>query len=180
MDALEKRIKALHESMEHVETPDTQAIWDGVVTQQVKKALWKRPSLWWITLGVLLLVSGILLGYWWNESKHRSSEEVQIAELPEPWHQKVLEYQKHASAQEYKMHALLTNRNAIPLEANELEELDHLQQDFMKDFRALPKDEKTAARYLHYYEQKIRILELIIKQIQLKRNETEKHQSREI
>ncbi|MEO0008513.1 MAG: hypothetical protein RJA20_2709 [Bacteroidota bacterium] len=121
-----------------------------------------------------------MLGYWWNESNHRPSENIQIAELPEPWKNKVLEYQKLASEREHTVRTLLTSSAQLPFETGELEELDRFQQEFMADFQALPKDEKTAARYLHYYEQKIRILELIIKQIQLRKNETEKRPYLEI
>jgi hypothetical protein len=180
MDALEKRIKALQESMDHVEIPDTQAIWTGIVTlPEKRKPLW-RSTVGWIIFGVLLLVTGIMLGYWWNESNHRPSENIQIAELPEPWKNKVLEYQKLASEREHTVRTLLTSSAQLPFETGELEELDRFQQEFMADFQALPKDEKTAARYLHYYEQKIRILELIIKQIQLRKNESEKRPSLEI
>ncbi|MBL7807708.1 MAG: hypothetical protein JNN28_07840 [Saprospiraceae bacterium] len=180
MDTLEKRIKALQESMDEVEMPDTQAIWAGVVTLPEKKAPWWRKPFWWIAFGLVLLGAGVSLGYWWSESKHLPAEQIPIAELPEPWRNKALEYQKQVSEQETQMHALLTANTQLPLEAKELEELDRLQQDFMADFQALPKDEKTAARYLHYYEQKIRILELIIKQIQLRKNETEKRRSLDI
>lgn len=180
MDAFEKRIHELKDALDQVETPDIQGIWEGIATSQEKKKNWGRSSIWLITLGALLLSVGILLGYWWNESKQQLMEDVQIAKLPEPWHHKVLEYQKRASEQEYFMRTLLTGNTQLPLEALELEELDRMQKDFMADFQALPKNEKTAARYLHYYEQKIRILEMIIKQIQLRKNVTEKRQLLEI
>lgn len=180
MDALEKRIKALQESLQTVETPDTQAIWAGIKTLPEPPKPWWRKPWWWIIGAVALLGAGAGLGIWWNESQHQETEPAVMATLPEAWRLKAVEYQKLVSNQENHLRSLLPEHSEFQIETSELELLDSMQRDFMADFQTLPKDEKTASRYLHYYEQKIRILELIIKEIQLRKNETEKRPSIDI
>lgn len=181
MDALEKRIKALQEPLEAVETPDAQAIWAGIRTLPEQPRPWWRKPWWWVVGAVALLGSGVGLGVWWNESQHQQPAPAAMAEaLPEAWRSKAAAYQQLVSHQENHLRSLLPEQTEFQIETSELELLDSLQRSFMADFQTLPKDEKTAARYLHYYEQKIRILELIIKEIQLRKNETEKHPSIDI
>ncbi|MBL7828196.1 MAG: hypothetical protein JNJ57_16310 [Saprospiraceae bacterium] len=180
MDALEKRIQDLQQALENVEIPDEQAIWSGIKTlPETKRPWWHKPG-WWVAFALVLLGTGAGLGYWWNESTHQQREPVLMAELPEPWQQKAADYQKLVSEHELEMRALLTNNSDLPSETAELELLEQMHRDFMSDFQTLPKDEKTASRYLHYYEQKIRILKLIIKEIQLRKNETEKQRTYDI
>lgn len=181
MDSIEKRIKELHDELQQVEQPDRLSIWNGIVRIPPVE---KRPefrSLWrWAAAATVLLLIGAGFGYWWSENRHRNTETAGVADLPLEWQVKVREYQTLVGYREKALQRSRPGPFVASEEFRELQVLDSLQQTFLADFAAMPKDQRTAARYLHYYEQKMRIIELIIKEIEKHKHEEEKRIQQQI
>ena len=176
MDNLKKRLETLREELQQVEQPDKLAIWTGIASSlPVKPEKGFRLTRNWLLAAILLLSIGIGLGYWWRKNLSEASPNRGFAELPPVYENQLNQYQELVRQKEASLYVNSPNRASLAREFGELQLLDSLQQAFLSDFEALPKDYRTAQRYLHYYEQKIRILELIIKEIQIKNNEKEKN-----
>lgn len=181
MDPLEKRIKELHDELQQVEQPDRLAIWNGIGRRPPLQAQTSRRPAWiWSAAAAVLLLIGAGAGFWWSESRHRHAEIAGINELPPEWQAKVQEYQLLVGRREKSLRQSSPDAFMASDEFRELQVLDSLQQTFLADFEALPKDQRTAERYLHYYEQKMRILELIIKEIEIRKHEEQKRIQRQI
>lgn len=180
MDPIERRIKDLQNELEQVEQPDRLAIWNGITSAKPVKTGWMQPlpTRWIAAAAIALLLTGIGLGYWWNENRRHRPDTAVLADLPPQWQAKVREYQILVGRREQAVHVNAPRGAVLADELRELQLLDSLQQVFLADFESMPKDDRTAARCLHYYEQKIRILELILKEIQIRKHEAEKHANR--
>ncbi len=174
MDPLEQRFKALQEELQGVEQPDQAAIWNKIRQKREKqrgvliRLSWRRAA------AVALILASVGFGYWWGRRGAPPSEASLIAELPSEWRHRVHSSRAVALRREAD---LRQNRPPNALAADEFRELhllDSLHRDFMADLQSLPKDQRTAELFLQYYEQKIRILELISKEIQLYHYEEEK------
>lgn len=171
----------MHEELQQVEQPDRLAIWNGVVRTPpvAKRPEYRRPWRWAAAATVLLLI-GAGFGYWWSENRHHNIETAGLTDLPPEWQVKVREYQTLVGRREKFLQTNRPDAFVASAEFRELQVLDSLQQTFLADFAAMPKDQRTAARYLHYYEQKMRIIELIIKEIEIHKHEEEKRTQQQI
>ena len=178
MDPLEKRIKELQDELQQVEQPDRLHIWNGVT--RIPPA--KKTLPWaWAAAAILLLAVGACLGYWWSQSQRPQIKAADFADLPPEWQAKIRECQTQVSHHEKTLRVNRPSGATAADELRELQLLDSLQQRFLADFETLPKDDyRTAERYLHYYEQKIRILELILKEVQIRKHEEERHTPQQI
>ncbi|MCC6283160.1 MAG: hypothetical protein IT262_21310 [Saprospiraceae bacterium] len=172
MDPIEKRIDALREQFEQVEQPDRDAIWQRIQRPLPLQA--SRPRWHWLAAACVLLLVGIGIGLWWPQRPPASGEAAFLAGLPPEWQQQIRQYQDQARHKELVLQTYSSKGTPVPGDIHELQVLDSLQQVFWDDFRALPKDEHTAQLYLRYYEQKIRILELVLKEIQIHEHEKER------
>ncbi|MFN7118688.1 MAG: hypothetical protein ACK4TA_17955 [Saprospiraceae bacterium] len=179
MDKLEQRIAALREELEQVEQPDRAAIWGGVQRKMGTPArrFYQHPS--WravaASVAILLIASA---GWWAHRLLYGYSEDITLTHLSPEWQKEIKYYQQLVNEKERTLHLENIDRDAFSEVLRELESLDSVQAEFRQDFRALPKDERTVQTLLRYYEQKIRILELLTKEIQIKQNEQERDTQR--
>ena len=171
MDPLENSIKALEEAMQSVEQPDKLAIWKGISRHEAvpKKPLFRISARWAAAAALLLL--WVCTYYGWQNTRQQRMEAAAMAQLPMEWQLKAQEYQLLVKRYEQKVPLDSQNTEAIADEVQVLREVDDLQASFLADFETLPKDHRTAARYVRYYEQKVRILELICKKIEIHKHE---------
>ncbi len=171
----------MHDELQQVEQPDRLAIWNGIArTPPVAKRPEYRSPWRWAAAATVLLLIGAGFGFWWSETRHRNIEAAGLADLPPEWQVKVREYQTLVGRREKVLQTNRPDAFVASTEFRELQVLDSLQQTFLADFAAMPKDQRTAARYLHYYEQKMRIIELIIKEIEKSKHEEEKRLQQQI
>ena len=178
MDPLEQRIKALQDDLQQVEQPDQLAIWNRIATTRPVKSR-RLPPRHWMAAAALVLV-GACLGYWWHAVQSRPDNTASLADMPPEWQARVQEYQVLIGRKEQALQLNRPRGSTASDEFQELQLLDSLHRAFMADFAALPKDQRTEERLLHYYEQKIRILELILKATQIRQHEEERHAQRQI
>lgn len=172
MDPLEKRFAALQEQFEQVEQPDRQAIWARIQHPAPLKAT--RPVWQRLLAACILLLVGVGIGWWWQQSASATREAAFLASLPPKAQAQIQQYQTLVRHKEMALQTYSAGGAAVPGDLTELQALDSLQQVFWDDVQALPKDEHTAQLYLRYYEQKIRILELVLKEIQIHEHEKER------
>lgn len=174
MDPLENSIKALQEAMQSVEQPDKPAIWQGISRPdaRAKNGAFKVYFRWAAAAAVLLL--GACTLFWWENTRTQRLEAATLAQLPAEWQFKTRECQLLVKHYEQKAQLHRRDTTAIADEIRVLQEVSDLQASFLADFETLPKDHRTAARYLRYYEQKIRIMELIFKKIEIHQYEEER------
>lgn len=174
MAKFEQRIEAFREELEQIEQPDRAAIWGGVQRKLGVQSRSFYPSPW-ARVGaasvIILLIAG---AGWWAYFWFNNAKDVPIANLSPQLQQKVQRYQDLVKNKERELHIDNINKNTFSEVLRELESLDSVQMEFRADFQALPKDERTVQTLLRYYEQKIRILELLSKEIQIKQNEKER------
>lgn len=157
--------------MQSVEQPDKLAIWKGISRPEaVPKKPFLRISAGWAAAAALLLL-WVCTCYWWQSTRQQRMEAAAMAQLPVEWQLKAQEYQLLVKRYEQKVPLDGRDTTAIADEVRVLREVDGLQASFLADFEALPKDHRTAARYVRYYEQKVRILELICKKIEIHKHE---------
>lgn len=175
MDPLENRIKTLEEAMQSVEQPDKLAIWKGISRHEAapKRSLFRISARWAAAAAVFLL--GVCTYYRWQNTRQQCMEAAAIAQLPMEWQLKAKEYQLLVKQYEQKVPLNSQNTEAIADEIQVLQEVNDLQASFLADFETLPKDHRTGARYVRYYEQRIRILELIVKKFEIHKHEEERN-----
>lgn len=173
--SMEQRIQELRKELEEIEQPDRAAIWGGVQQKMGMKPrrFYQNPWLRAVAASVaILLIAGA--GWWAHRLLYGYTNDIPLANLSPKWQKEVEQYQQVVNEKEEALHLENIDRNAYGEVLRELESLDSVQAQFKEDFRALPKDEKTIQTLLRYYEQKIRILELLSKEIQIKKNEQER------
>lgn len=175
MKELEQRIAALQEELEQVEQPDQAAIWGGVQRRLGRKPRRFYQNQWLQAIAAsvaIIVIAGA--GWWAHRLLYGSSDQLSVTNLSPRWQQEVQQYQQIVDHKERELRLENIDKDAFGEMLKELESLDSVQSEFRQDFQALPKDERTVQTLLRYYEQKIRILELLSKEIQIKKNEQER------
>lgn len=178
MDKLEKRIGELRQELDAVEQPDRAKIWAEIQRNQglvpISKARQTMRGFWMgvaASIAVLLVAGAGWMAYqYWNLSPN----EVAV-NLPPQWEQEQRQYQQLVENKMEELRLENIDRDAYRDVLKELEEIEQMQQEFEKELPALPKDDKTIQTLLRYYEQKIRILEILSREIQLKQHEEERN-----
>lgn len=175
MDQLERRIWELGEELEQIEQPDQQAIWSGVQQRLGMKPrrFYQNPWLRAIAASVAIILIASA-GWWAHRLLYGYSEQIPMTNLSPQLQAEIQQYQQLVDQKERELRLENIDRDAFGEVLLELESLDSVQAEFRQDFQALPKNERTVQTLLRYYEQKIRILELLSKEIQIKKNEQER------
>jgi hypothetical protein len=176
MDALEKRLVELQDELQSVEQPDRQAIWNGIsrpVATKPTSALGRIGR--WLAWAFLFLLIGATLGYWLFQKTPEQAGAFALEDLSPASQVELRRYERLAQDKEQAVRVNLPKGATDEGALTELQLLDSLHRQFLSDFPALPKDDRTTQHYLHYYEQKIRILELLLKEIKIQQNEQERN-----
>lgn len=179
MDSFEKRIEALRAALQEIEQPDRAAIWGGVQQKMGMKPRRFYQNPWLRAVAVSAAIALVASAGWWaHRLLYGYAEPIPVANLSPKWQQEVEQYQQMVNEKERELRLENIDRDAYGEVLKELESLDSVQAQFNEDFRALPKNDRTVQTLLRYYEQKIRILELLSKEIQIKKNEEERDTQR--
>lgn len=182
MDKLERQIQNLREELDGVEQPDREAIWAGMQARMKPEArvvsFYQRPFVAMVAASIaVVLIAG---AGWFAHSIFGGSETAdELAYAPEF---KVMEEHYEQLIADKKQALRLENidKDAYAEVLKELEEVEQMQQQYKEELSSLPKDERSVQTLLRMYEQKIRILEILSKEIQIKKNEKERNSEQSI
>ncbi len=177
MDQLEKRIQALREEMDRVERPDRRTMWEEIQRQQgltpikSSRQTWRGFAMGAAASVAVLLIAGVS---WWAYQQMNTKHTAIAVNLPPQWQKEQQEYQQLIENKMQSLRLENIDKNAYREVLQELEHLDSMQLLFQQELPALPKDDRTILILMRYYEQKIRILEILSKEIQIQQNEKER------
>lgn len=174
VDKLEKRIQELRGELESVEQPDRAKIWAEVQRQQGLTPInTSKQTMRGFLMGVAASVAVLLVaGAGWWVYQNAVTEPTPVAvNLPPQWAQEQQEYKQLIENKKQELRLENIDRDAYREVLKELEEIEKMQQAFEEELLTLPKDDKTIQTLMRYYEQKIRILEILSKEIQIKQHE---------
>ncbi len=180
MDLFEKHIRDHRDELDRIEKPDANNIWDGIQKGMQpepppKQPNWYRRLLW----GAIILALGWSIGYF-LQPKAEVEPEVEAIEAPRALLEQEQNYQLMVRQ---KMEAL--NFEAIDREEykeifDELELLEHIQLESRNDIPSHGYQEKLIQTLMRYYERKIRILEILSKEIEKKEHHEKRHHEQSI
>ena len=170
MSDFERHIRARRDELDQIEQPDPERIWLGVRQKQRQRLIYRRG---WMAAaaGLLMLIAATSL--WRVRSQANDLSEAYLALSPEL--QAQIQSRQGDIAQKT---AMLEKEAEMPtLKADCYREIDALENDrrrYLEDQVALPPDRRRDETLLLYYEQEIRILDLYLKEITLRKNEKER------
>jgi len=181
MDNFEKRIQDMREALDHVEQADREAIWAGVQERMKPQArvvpFYQRRFVRVIAASMLIvLIAG---AGWFAHSIFGGAQSQGVAYSPElqameRQYQQLIEYKK----KELRLENI--DKDAYREVLAELEEVERQQEQYKQDWSKLPQDERNIQTLMRMYEQKIRILEILAKEIQIQKNEKDRNNEQAI
>lgn len=179
---LGKYLKAQRNRLD-VETPDDSVIWAGVeeglnAGKSVKKNLSRRITLIRIRNIAAVVIILFSLGYIANDfiNKDRSETLVTLSSIDSELGRREKEYKMLV---DFKTEEVSSSKDSRDININELfqeiKKLDLVYDQAMKDLKELGPDEKVINTIFSTYEQRIRLLELII----LETNKLKSHENKQ-
>lgn len=187
MGQLEKNIRENRRELDRIEMPDTGRIWRGIrgdLQQEPPKKNngWKlsvgRYWQWSIAASICLI---IVAGLWWyNGSASAASGQVDLARYyPELAEQKE-EYVRMIKQKEAEVNIQNIDPDNFADIFKELEMLDDIHQQTLGDVPKYIDNEQLVRTLIRYYEQKIRILERLSKEVAKQKYHEEKSHERKL
>ncbi len=171
-DRFRNSIQALRDELDQVEQPDRAALWRRIQPQlPAKHRRMPAPA---FLYGVAATVLFLLIAGWWVVYGNYSEAAQLHAKLPAARRPELDRHFRLLQQKEQELQLTQLDRTAYRQWFAELATLDSLHGEYSADFNSLPKDDRTADLVLQHYEQKIRILELFSKEIQLQQHEKER------
>lgn len=160
MSDLEQKIHALRTELDQQSNPDMAGLWQRIENQRQRQ----RNSMRWLQLaaGLIILVS-IAAGVWWSNVHQQAG--APPPSLPPEAQQFVQDY-------ETEIHQKLNQIDAKKIDSSAWEEIQlelHLLENYGKDIRQdmnLYDQNQIMELLKRYYERKIRLIELLQKEMQ--------------
>jgi hypothetical protein len=177
---LEKYLKAQRENLD-VESPDENMIWAGIQNDLRKnkiKQLSNRLRLLKIRNIAATAIIIFSLGYMANDiiSGRRSNVNITLSSIDNELGRREKEYKTLVTYKTEEVRSFAgSNDKIINQLFTEISDLDIVYNQAMKDLKELGPNEKIINTIFSTYEQKIRLLELII----LESNKTHSHENNE-
>lgn len=182
MDNLEKRIQEMREALDHVEQPDREAIWAGVQQQMQPQTrvipFYKRR---WVQVVAASVIIALIAGAGWfaHDILGGASRDANLAFSPE-FQAMEKQYQLLIKHKKEELRLENIDKDAYREVLQELEEIERMQEQYKEELSSLPQDERNIQTLLRMYEQKIRILEILNKEIQIQKNEQNRNNEQAI
>lgn len=169
MDHFEQRIGAIRNELNQIEQPDHQLIWNRM-QQQRRKRTTRRNWLAAAAAVAVLLISATLI----REKLNHSPEIAALTHLSLEQRAEIVRCRQLIDEKERIIATAVKDGENYAEWQNELKTLEADQERFISDLATLPKDERYAETLVRFYMQKVRILELFIKKIDIQNNEKER------
>lgn len=169
MDHFEQRIGAIRNELNQIEQPDHQLIWNRLQQQRRRRSARRN---WWAAAAAVavLLISATLI----REKLHQSPEIAALTLLSLEQRETIVHCRQVIAEKERIIKAATQGSDNYAEWEHELETLEADQKRFISDLATLPKDERYAETLVRFYVQKVRILELFTKKIDIQSDEKER------
>lgn len=169
MNNLEDFIKNNQSDFKEVESPSIERMWKGVQDDLKGK---KEPSVFTIRkthffaiAASILLLIGFLSGSLWQRSNSTPTPN-SLADLSPELAKKEAEFQKLIAQKEAEIGLNQLGKEAFQDIFEELELLENIHKEYQKDIPSYGQNDQLIETLIKYYEQKIRILERLSKEIE--------------
>jgi len=169
MDHFDKRISEIREDLNRIERPDHQLIWNRL-QQQRRKRTTRRNWLAAAAAVAVLLISATLI----REKLNHSPEIAALTLLSLEQRAEIVRCRQLIDEKERIIATAVKDGENYAEWQHELKTLETDQERFIRDLATLPKDERYAETLVRFYVQKVRILELFIKKIDIQSDEKER------
>ena len=154
-----------------VEEPDDQLIWDGI-NHELSRGKRIRIQFMRIAASFLVLIAGGYLVFSLMVKKEEPAKLITLSDISEELASQENIFQLTIDHKLNEIQAHKVNQDDYARFYKELQLLDELQQEYIKDLQEVGNKTRLIKSMLNYYELKIRILEKLLMEI-------EKHESHE-
>ena len=190
MDNLKKHITKNRTELDRIESPDMEKIWAGIQSEMqsdttifkknnthlkksgqlfVFKTKGKRFSLWGLTAAAsVALLIGLGMGYLMKAETPSVAREFNLADYAPELKQEEDVYRQLVSQKMSELDIEHLDKEAFADVLGELEQLDNEYTNWTKDVPQYVHEQELLEFLSRYYEQKIRILEILSKEIEKK------------
>ncbi len=160
-----------------VEEPDDDFIWSGIQSELKSKRTLHFLS--WKAAAIILLA--VISGFVLNSVLNPTPKVVQfsLADISPEYAEQEKFYQASIAEKWDQIKVNDLNRNEFADIFNEIDYLEKLKAESLKDFAELGGNPRLVKTLFEYYELKIRILELMLAEIDKKKNDNFKNQNHE-
>ena len=186
MSPLEKNIKENRSELDHIEMPDTIRIWKGI-QNELKEGKSPPTNGWGLSIGkywkwsiaasVCLLVVAYFL-FW--QMPPSSSEDIDLASYYPELAAQQDEFVQQIKQKEAEVNIGKLDKSSFADIFTELEMLDNIHQGTLQDVPKYIDNEQMVRTLIRYYEQKIRILERLSKEVEKQQYHEDKNHERSL
>jgi len=171
MKGLEEYIRKNRDQLD-VDQPENDRIWAEIRVQSEKRS---RPglSLLRIAATLLILFGSVYLFYTQVLMRVESSGKenaISLGDISESLAEKENFYLMAITRRWEEIQQFEYNRDELKVLFDELEYLDHLDNEYLQDLEEMGANEKVIRSMLNNYEKRIRVLEKILAEIEKKEN----------
>lgn len=170
MSDLEQKIHALSEELNRVQTIDTAGLWQRIEKKRHRERRWTFGLQ--VAASLLILVS-VAAGIWMSNQRKLSPANLHF---PEEARQFVQEYESEIAEKLKHIDAGKIDRSAWQEIQLELQLLEHYGQDIRQDMNLYDRQQMMEL-LKRYYERKIRLIELLQKEMFNTEKKAENHES---
>lgn len=178
MNRFEKHIRDKRKELDEVESPETDALWQGIQDklakpeskQKVRQLTISHRRLWW-TVGIaasLAFVLGIGLTLWHTGSRNSFNTNTPLAYISEDLAPMEQGFQQTIQAQYASLNLDSINQKDYKDIFFELQQLEKAHNEYIKDIPAFKDKDQLVKVLIKYYELKIRILKRLNREIERK------------
>ncbi len=188
MDKLKKHIEKNRTELDHIEQPNMDKMWSNIRSELAKdknvsakanlkvatKQKGRRFTLWAMaTAASFALIIGLGVGYWMNP-KVVETPEFNLANYAPALEKEAANYRQLVSAKMDEINFQQLDTLAFTEVLAELKELDEEYDYWAKDVPQYVQEQELLEFLQRHYEQKIRILEILSKEIEKKQYHEER------
>ncbi len=186
MSFFEKNIRDNRSELDQIEMPDTKRIWQGI-QQEIQDEDSKSQNGWNISIGkywqwsiaasVCLLIVAVLV---FRQGPSSSPDQVDLASYYPELAAQQDEYVQLIRQKEAEVNIGKLDKASFSDIFKELEMLDDIHQETLQDVPKYIDNEQLVRTLIRYYEQKIKILERLSKEVEKQQYHEEKNHERSL